>query len=109
VATDIHLDQHHSQWDQILSQAEFAYNDSVNMSTRKSPFHIVYGMKTRGVLELRYLEQNEFKSVREEYFVVEMQNLHNQIKEQLQNRSKEYKHKVDQHRGKFQFEVGIKF
>jgi hypothetical protein len=30
--------KHHSQWDQILSQAEFAYNDSPNKSTVKSPF-----------------------------------------------------------------------
>jgi hypothetical protein len=30
--------EHHSSWDKILPQAEFAYNDSVNRSTRKSPF-----------------------------------------------------------------------
>jgi hypothetical protein len=30
--------EHHSQWDQILSQAEFAYNDSPNRSTGKIPF-----------------------------------------------------------------------
>jgi hypothetical protein len=36
--------EHHSSWDSILPQAEFAYNDSVNISTRKSPFQIVYGM-----------------------------------------------------------------
>jgi hypothetical protein len=36
--------EHHSQWDQILPQAEFAYNDSVNRSIGKSPFEIVYGM-----------------------------------------------------------------
>jgi transposase InsO family protein len=36
--------EHHSQWDQILPQAEFAYNDSPNRSTRKSPFQILYGM-----------------------------------------------------------------
>jgi hypothetical protein len=33
--------EHHSQWDQILAQAKFAYNDSVNISTGKSPFQIV--------------------------------------------------------------------
>jgi hypothetical protein len=28
---------HHSQWDQIMPQVEFVYNDSPNRSTRKSP------------------------------------------------------------------------
>jgi hypothetical protein len=98
--------EHHSQWDQILSQAEFAYNDSPNRSTGKSPFQIVYGMNPRGVSELRDLEQNEFRSAGAEDFAAEMQKLHNQIKEQLQNNSREYKHRVDQHRRKLQFEVG---
>ena len=73
--------EHHSQWDQILAQAEFAYNDSVNRSTRKIPFQIVYGMNSRGVSELRDLEQSEFRSVRVEDFIAEMQELHNQVKE----------------------------
>jgi hypothetical protein len=30
--------KHNSQWDQILPQAEFSYNDSPNRSTGKSPF-----------------------------------------------------------------------
>jgi hypothetical protein len=30
--------EHHSQWDQILPQTEFAYNDSPNRSTGKIPF-----------------------------------------------------------------------
>jgi hypothetical protein len=75
--------EHHSQWDQILSQAEFSYNDSVNKSTGKSPFQIVYEMKPRGVSELRDMEQSELR--RAEDFTAEMQKLHNQIKEQLQN------------------------
>jgi hypothetical protein len=45
--------EHHSSWDNILPQAEFSYNDSVNRSTGKSPFQIVYGMQPRGVSELR--------------------------------------------------------
>lgn len=40
-------------WDQIIHQVEFAYNDSVNRSTGKSHFEVVYGIHTRGVLDLR--------------------------------------------------------
>ena len=29
-------------WDLVISQAEFAYNNLVNRSTRKSPFEIVH-------------------------------------------------------------------
>jgi hypothetical protein len=30
--------EHHNQWDHILPLAEFTYNDSLNRSTRQSPF-----------------------------------------------------------------------
>jgi hypothetical protein len=43
------------QWDKMLSQVEFAYNDSPNRSKGMSPFQIVYGMHPRGVYELRNL------------------------------------------------------
>jgi hypothetical protein len=48
--------EHHNQWDQILPKVEIAYNDSPNRSTGQSPFQIMYGIKTRGVAELRDLE-----------------------------------------------------
>eukprot|EP01018_Ginkgo_biloba_P002204 Gb_36326 [translate_table: standard] len=30
------------QWDQVLAQAEFAFNESVNRTTGKTPFQIMY-------------------------------------------------------------------
>jgi hypothetical protein len=72
--------EHHSQWDQILTQEEFAYNDSPNRSTGRSPFQILYGMQPRGVSELRDLEQGEIRSVGE---ATEMEKLHSQIIEHL--------------------------
>lgn len=36
--TEFHLDQ----WDEVLNHAEFAYNFTVNQSTNKTPFNIVY-------------------------------------------------------------------
>jgi hypothetical protein len=38
-----------------------------------------------------------------------MQKLNNQIKEQFQNKNREYKHRVDQHRRKLQIEVEYQF
>jgi hypothetical protein len=52
------------------------------------------------------LEQGEIKSVGVEDFSVEMQKLHSQIKEQVQNSNQKYKNIVDQHRRELQFEMG---
>jgi hypothetical protein len=64
--------EHQTGRDQILPQAEFAYNDSVNRSTGKSPFQILYGTQLRGVSELRELEQAETSSVRAKKFAEAM-------------------------------------
>ena len=42
-----------SNWEMVLAQAEFAYNNSVNRSIGKTPFEIVTGMHPRGILDLR--------------------------------------------------------
>jgi hypothetical protein len=73
--------EHHSEWDQILAQAEFAYNDLVNRSIGKSTFRIVYGMNPIGVSELRDPKKSDFRSAGEEDFAAKMQELHNHIKE----------------------------
>jgi hypothetical protein len=100
------LTKHHSQWDNILPQAEFAYYDSFNRSIGQSPFQVFYGMHPRGIFELRDSEQTATRSASAEDFAEAMRELHNQVKERLQNSSQEYKHKEDQHRRKLQFEVG---
>jgi hypothetical protein len=51
------------QWDQIPAQEKFAFNNSVNRSTRKIPFEIVYGIQPRGITELRDMNHDEFRSV----------------------------------------------
>jgi hypothetical protein len=98
--------KHHSQWDNVLPQAEFTYNDSVNRSTGQSPFQIVYGMQPRGISELRDSKQTATRSASVEDFTRVMKELHSQVKERLQNSNQEYKRRADQHRRQLQFEVG---
>jgi hypothetical protein len=98
--------EHHTSWDQILPQAEFTYNDSVNRSTGKSPFQILYGTQPRGVSELRESEQAETSSARAEEFAEAMQELHTQVKQRLMKVNQEYKRRADQRKRQIQFEVG---
>ena len=100
------MTEHHSSWDNILPQAEFAYNDSVNRSTGKSPFQILYGTQPRGVSELRELEQVETSSASDEKFAEAMRELHSKVKQRLQDSNQEYKRRADQRKRQLQFEVG---
>jgi hypothetical protein len=83
--------EHHSQWDNIFPQAEFAYNDSLNRSTGQSSFQVFYGMQPRGVSELRDSEQTATRSASAEDLAEAMKELHNQVRERLQKLSQEYK------------------
>lgn len=47
--------KYNQSWDVILPQEEFSFNDSLNISTGKKPFQIVYGMHPRGPLDLKDL------------------------------------------------------
>ena len=38
---------HPKQWDQLVAQAKYAYNDSPNKSIGKNPFQILYGLHPR--------------------------------------------------------------
>jgi hypothetical protein len=98
--------EHHISWDNMLPQAEFSYNDSVNRSTGKSPFEIVYGRQPRAVSELRDSEQIMTKSASTEEFTEAMGELHSRVKQRLLDSNKEYKRRSDQHRRQLQFEVG---
>jgi hypothetical protein len=62
------------QWDQILAQEKFTFNNSVNKSTGKSPFEIVYGIQPRGITKLRDLNQYEFKSAGAKDFATKCKN-----------------------------------
>ena len=71
-------------WEIVLAQAEFAYNNSVNRSTGKTPFEIVTRMKPRGVSNLRDVVGEEKRSVVGEEFTNFMESLHKEVKLKLE-------------------------
>lgn len=56
------------QWDTVLPQAEFAYNSTVNRSTGKSPFEIVYGHIPKHYLDISTVPDSPLASKRAEDF-----------------------------------------
>ena len=63
----------------ILPQVEFSYNNSVNRSTGRSPFQIMYGINPRTTPELRKMEQGERTSAEVEDFAKYFKNLHEEV------------------------------
>jgi hypothetical protein len=85
-----------SQWDLVLAQAEFTYNDLVKRSTRKIPFQIFYGRSPKGVVDLVDLpDLGDKRSVDASDFADIMQELHEQVKLKLQESNKKYKQRID--------------
>lgn len=72
--------QHGEKWDSILAQAKFSYNDTVNRSTRKYPFQIVYGTHPRRILELRELPNTFPSSSHGEEFAKAIKEVQDQVK-----------------------------
>ena len=87
-----------SNWEMVLAQAEFAYNNSVNRSIGKTPFEIVTGMHPRGILGLRDVASEEKRSVAREEFADFMESLHKEVKSRLEQSNQKYKENADQSR-----------
>lgn len=94
------------QWDKVLAQTEFSYNDSPNRSTGMSPFKILYGMHPRRVYELRDLGYLEKRSAYGEDFAARIIELWEEVKARLQKSNANYKARIDSKRRENNFEIG---
>lgn len=93
-------------WDQLVSQPEFFYNDSVNKTIGKSPFQIVYGYHPRGICELRESKKHKEVSGHADDFDRSMREVHEQIKKTLSEANQKIKVRMDERRRDILFEVG---
>ncbi|GJY53128.1 RNA-directed DNA polymerase [Tanacetum coccineum] len=94
------------QWDLILPQAEFAYNRSVNHTTGKSPFEVVYGCNLITPLDLvpvpevgRFSEEGDDQSE-------QIKELHRSVQEQIIWHNEQYKEHADKRRKQVLYQEG---
>ena len=93
-------------WDLILSTTEFAYNNSVNRSTGKSPFQIVNGYSPRTPIDLVPLPPHMRIFEPTENFAKHIHDLHAEIRRKISLSNEEYKLATDVHRRSKEFNVG---
>lgn len=97
---------YHTTWDLLLSQAEFAYNCSLNRSTGLSPFEIVTGTKPQVPLDLSSLPTPPCICEGAEDFVKHMQEVHVEVRKRLAISSNKYKQYADLHKRFVEFQPG---
>lgn len=73
----------------------------------KSSFEVVNGVQPQGTFELRNITSIERKSAEEEQFAISMQEIHHQVKENLQKSVENYKKQADLKRREVHFQVGV--
>ena len=78
-----------------FTTSRFAYNNSINRSTSKSPFHIVYGSSPRKAYELRQLNKGEISSAKAKEFVEYLKNDHEEVRKHITKMNIQYKAKED--------------
>ena len=103
--------KHPKKWEFVISQVEFAYNNSINHSKYKPTFDVVYGKKKKKknpnqVLDLLPLSNVVRVRMGAEEFAGHIKVVHEQIREQLKLSSQAYKSKVDAHRICLEFKEG---
>ncbi|KAK0599630.1 hypothetical protein LWI29_007117 [Acer saccharum] len=94
------------KWDLDLPQAEFAYNSMVNRSTGKSPFQIIYTQQPKHTLDLVALPSLPGVTKAGENMAERIQQIHSEVKANLEMANEKYKEDADQHKHKKEFQEG---
>ncbi|KAL8091064.1 hypothetical protein AgCh_040244 [Apium graveolens] len=89
------------QWDLALAQAEFTYNNSINRSTKRSPFQIVYTSIPQHVVDLVPLPKLPGKSIAADHMIEKIAKLHEEVKLNLEKANAKYKEAADKHRRRY--------
>ncbi|KAD6118682.1 hypothetical protein E3N88_09953 [Mikania micrantha] len=86
------------KWEELLPQAEFAYNRAPSKSTGISPFMVVYGINPHTPLDLTVLDTSTKFSHEASEFAANIKALHQKIHDKLTKTSELIKYRRDKHR-----------
>jgi len=89
-----------------LAQAEFAYNNMVNRSTRKAPFEVVYGRTLRLAVDLAALPKLPGASVAAEHLAERVKATQEEVCQHLEKSYAKYKAATDKGRRSKIFQEG---
>ncbi|PKU77925.1 ATP-dependent DNA helicase RecG [Dendrobium catenatum] len=98
------VQEHPKLWDDILCQAEFAFNSMTNRSTGMFPFSIVYTKLPNTVLDVAVLPKTQSKAA--SAFADQFVKLIADVRCKLQESSQNYKTAADVHRRERIFQPG---
>ncbi|KAH7567997.1 hypothetical protein JRO89_XS07G0210700 [Xanthoceras sorbifolium] len=93
-------------WDSVLPQAEFAYNNSMNRSIKKTPFEAAYGLKPQTVFDLVPLPQDTRVSDEGEAFAEHIRAIHEEVQVAIKASNESYAAAANQHRKVQEFKEG---
>jgi hypothetical protein len=94
---------HIASWDLLIPQAEFAYNNSVNCSTGRSPFEIVNGLQPCTPVDLVPLPLSPRVSEGAADFLRHIHDIHEEVRKKIVVSNEHYKTQVDAHRRVMEF------
>ena len=82
---------------------EFAYNNSLNRSTGRSPFEVVTGIRPRLLIDLSPLPTDTRPSQEAEQFAWHMKDVHDEVRQQIAKSNDTYKQHMDTQRRHVEF------
>ncbi|OXA44383.1 Retrovirus-related Pol polyprotein from transposon opus [Folsomia candida] len=93
------VNQQHSDWDKKLYDLQFAYNTSVQESTKQTPFKIIYGRNPNFLFDFK-------ENINDTSSKIELQELRKQVKAVLELEQQRYKEREDAWRKPVYYEIG---
>jgi len=98
--------KHIRQWDLVLAQAEFSYNNSISQTTGKCPFEVVYGQRPLSPLDLSPLPTLREYSSNADERAKQIKKLHEDVRQKILRQNARYQNQANKHRRLVVFKEG---